>query len=316
MKAEDSDYQLGKQLLAKTEKTDTCWLWKGWRQHGYGKIEYSGKTHQVHRLSYALHIAPIEAKVKVRQTCGIKNCINPAHLELEKTLEKDKKRLWEKVDILSPAQCWVWKAAVNNYGHPIFDHKPARRLVYEWERSSIPAGMMVLNSCDNALCVNPSHLSLAESARGSTVERFWRRVKRTNTCWLWTGSILPNGYGKISIKHRDVLAHRYSYELLKGKIPDGHLCLHKCDVRNCVNPEHLFTGTHLDNMEDRNRKKRQAKGHQMGAHSAKLSDEQVKEIRSQYSPGNTSQRQLAEEYGLNQSQISRILTRKRYKHVP
>jgi len=82
-------------------------------------------------------------------------------------------------------------------------------------------------------------------------------------CWLWTGSVQSSGYGEAhdrSREHRHVGAHRLAWELFRGAIPEGLWVLHKCDVKLCVNPLHLFLGTRQENMDDMKRKGRQAKG--------------------------------------------------------
>jgi hypothetical protein len=91
---------------------------------------------------------------------------------------------------------------------------------------------------------------------GETAIRFWSRVVTTPHCWLWTGS-QRNGYGSMTIDGQNVFVHRLSWTVNRGPVPNGLCVLHKCDVRNCVNPDHLFLGTYKDNAQDASRKGRQ-----------------------------------------------------------
>lgn len=83
-------------------------------------------------------------------------------------------------------------------------------------------------------------------------DRFWLMVRKTDSCWLWTGSVNRKGYGQISTKrgNRPLQAHRFSYRIHFGRIPSRKMVLHKCDNPSCVNPDHLFLGTAKQNTDD------------------------------------------------------------------
>lgn len=142
--------------------------------------------------------------------------------------------------------------------------------------------------------------------------RFWSHVNKTETCWLWTGSQTSYGYGTFTkfqdIPHR--AAHRYAWELTHGH--PGELCvLHRCDVKLCVNPAHLFLGTKTENMRDRDQKGRQAKGERAGL--AKLTDAQVREIFLE--PDTTIAKVLAQRYGMGMSAIYAIRNGQTWRHI-
>lgn len=135
-------------------------------------------------------------------------------------------------------------------------------------------------------------------------------------CILWTGSIVNFGYGQIGAGGRKGgvrYAHRVAWELANGPIPDRLFVLHRCDVPSCVNVEHLFLGTHADNMADMAAKGRQLKGRDITG--VKLTEAQVRAIRLRYASGGVSQKQVSRENGVAQGVISALINRKTWKHV-
>lgn len=82
------------------------------------------------------------------------------------------------------------------------------------------------------------------------IDRFFKKVRKTETCWLWLGSGCSGGYGFFSENKKFYMAHRWSYERFVGPLGEGLRVCHKCDVPSCVNPAHLFLGTDLENQLD------------------------------------------------------------------
>lgn len=150
------------------------------------------------------------------------------------------------------------------------------------------------------------------------IARFWSHVDKSGDCWIWKAYCNKRGYGQFGHFDKVLKAHRVAYEITYGKVPNNLEVCHHCDNPSCVNPKHLFLGTHSDNMQDESRKGRcylqkhpelrQGEKHPL----AKLTEQQVIEIRQ--SKGFT-QEQLAKKYGVCRWMIRRILSRLAWKHI-
>lgn len=105
-----------------------------------------------------------------------------------------------------------------------------------------------------------SHVCATKHQRQKVEERFWLHVQKTESCWVWTAHRNNNGYGLMrvgyGINRATVSVHRLSWKMHNGEPPPGKCVLHKCDNPPCVNPDHLFLGTHRDNTQDMIRKGR------------------------------------------------------------
>jgi len=155
---------------------------------------------------------------------------------------------------------------------------------------------------------------------GTLEERFWRDIVKTRTCWNFqkTGW---RGYGRLSLDHRHVSAHRYSWELHFGPIPDGLLVCHHCDNPACVRPDHLFLGTDAMNAADRNRKGRTIIGSRenipRGAdhYLTTLSNADVRKIRRLFAKGNITKTELGARFGVGRTCIYHIINRTSWAHI-
>jgi predicted XRE-type DNA-binding protein len=154
----------------------------------------------------------------------------------------------------------------------------------------------------------------------SNRERFFRNVIRGEhpaECWGWSASTDGRGYGKIGVGNLKIeKAHRLSWIIHNGPIPEGMCVLHRCDNPPCSNPDHLFLGTKADNtadMVDKGRAKGGAKKPAKGEthYNAKLTDSQIEEIKRLYNKKTCNQYKLADLFNVTQGQISMILNGKR-----
>lgn len=147
----------------------------------------------------------------------------------------------------------------------------------------------------------------------SVRERFLANFKQTSGCWEWAGYKDPNGYGRLNIDGKPVLAHRLSWAIFCHPIETQQQVLHRCDNPKCVRPEHLFLGDHTANMADKMAKKRHRYGVSRGeAHGrARLTAELVREIRDTAGPS----RIVAEQYGISGRQVREIRARTAWRHI-
>jgi len=135
----------------------------------------------------------------------------------------------------------------------------------------------------------------------NTIGDFYAFVPDRAGCWNFTGHKNPRGYGLFSWKGKQMLAHRFSWLHHKGDIPEGHGVLHHCDNPSCVSPDHLFTGTHADNMADMYKKGR-SHDRTANRNAAKLTVEETLAIRSDC----RRQVDIAADYGISQQTVSDI----------
>lgn len=174
------------------------------------------------------------------------------------------------------------------------------------------------------------------------IARFWSKVDKSGDCWLWTAGKTTSGYGETCFRKHVLYTHRVSYALSFGPVPEGLFVCHHCDNPSCVRPDHLFAGTHTENMRDMMAKGRgitleqRARGDRNGRrthperyqhmvtpdpklgeqnHLAKLKDTDIPDIRCAYAAGGVTYKQLGARYGVTATNIMYIVRRLHWRHI-
>ena len=161
-----------------------------------------------------------------------------------------------------------------------------------------------------------------------TKQRFWAKVKKTDSCWLWIGSMDRYGYGQIRIARKLYYATHVSWMIATGNpVPQGKWMLHDCDNPACICPAHLRPGTRAENMVDAKKRGRLATGERHGTHTQpqnkasgernghhKLTLKQVSEIRELYARGGITHQKLADIYGVGRQTITSVIRHINWKH--
>lgn len=167
---------------------------------------------------------------------------------------------------------------------------------------------------------------LSAQAQGAALppweQRFWSKVNKDGPthprlgtpCWLWTAAIANDGYGQLAVNRKHCLAHRLSFKIANGGIPDGLRVLHRCDNPPCVNPAHLYAGTDRDNARDRDQRGRAVVARGERNSGCKLNEAKVREIREFAAQGRRHSA-IGSQFGVSSGTIDQIVSRRSWRHV-
>lgn len=145
-------------------------------------------------------------------------------------------------------------------------------------------------------------------------QRFFKFVEKTDTCWLWRGTIANTGYGFLIFRGKRLQTHRASYEMRNGPIASRkQFVCHTCDVRACVNPDHLFLGSIQDNRADCVQKRRHGHGESHG--NSKLTSEAVLKMRQLFDSGTLTKAEIARMFGVSAATAGKAIRKQLWKHL-
>ena len=239
---------------------DGCWLWTGSTfRTGRGQFRVGPKNRQAHRVAWELTFGSPPPGL-LRSACGNLRCVRPDHLVVgvkagtpRSLARPDEVRFWEKVD--KAPDCWVWMGSVSHTGVGQFRFRgrmsQVHRVAWQLIGGELAPGEMLRHGCGNLRCVRPDHMVVADSLAGAPHSyartealRFWEKVQKGPSCWLWTGGVGKEGGGRFIVGGKVRMAPRVAWRLVYGEEPPRSHLHHRCGNPRCVRPEHLAVPEH------------------------------------------------------------------------
>jgi predicted XRE-type DNA-binding protein len=293
-----------------------CWLWCAGRSHGYGVFNVGGgRIVYAHRVAWEQSHGSIRNGLQVLHRCDVPLCVNPDHLFLGSDRE-NRNDSAAKGRMRAAARLRATSKLTEASAEAIRQDKRSQVIIaaeYGIDQSLV--SQIKAKKCwwppliDDPFAIAPRPEPTPKTRTLSShdpVVRFWSKVLVTDDqhCWEWLGC-KSNGYGVMCCDGGKMPAHRYSWRLHHGSIPDALQVLHRCDNPGCVNPAHLSLGTAKCNRQDSSRKGNMRRA-RLTKKSTKLTPEIVRQIRSDPRP----QRVIAASYGICQGHVSLVKLRR------
>jgi len=222
-------------------------------------------------------------------------------------------------------QCLIWERGTDRAGFGALNVNwnvglKAHREAFALVKGTIPDGARVIQYCGNRRCFRPAHLFSVRNnldflqatilALADDLSIRWSEYP----CLLWERGAFPQGYGAIHVDGTSRHVHVVAYELAVGPVPVGKEVCHRCDIRLCYRPIHLFAGTHIENMEDMMAKGRGNKAYGERAAGAKMSESEAREAIDMLNAGMT-QIAIAARFGVTNGAISHIVNGRSWRSL-
>lgn len=246
---------------------NNCWLWKGpIGTEAFFQFNINGRKRisAIEAINFLINgnktTEDRQARgTKTIQKCGNLLCCNPAHSVIFIPEDDRKKDFLRRLTIREDDHWYVLNSVRKDRYIGTRQRSALYNRAYEYLIGPLTEGLSVIPKCRVLGCVNPDHLislPINQAHEIFSYLLFQSLVRKTDNCWIWTGSVTKDGYGRFDCqlltgKRKCYSAHKFSYLLNNGSVPDGLIVRHKCNNSICVRPDHLILGTHMDNANDR-----------------------------------------------------------------
>lgn len=205
----------------------------------------------------------------------------------------------------------------NDYGEKAYRNGEVLKELHHEQKKTLPEIAELFDVSVSTIWTWAQRNDIETSRQEDPEERFHERyeIDSETGCWEWTAGAHENGYGYISVEGDNMGAHRLSYQLHKGEIPEGALICHRCHNPSCVNPDHLYAGDESSNAQDAIDNDDWPDMKETGLQNSPLTEDMVREMRELYATGDVTYSDLSERFDVAMATVSRVITGEGWDHV-